>query len=147
MRFPRLRVLVLSMRDESVYAERALRAGAHGYIAKEEGTARVIDGLRTILKGDIYLSERMSGRMLRSMLPGHRGASGALPTDLLSDRELEVLELIGTGLGTSEVAAKLHLSVKTIESYRERLKQKLALPDAAELLKYAIQWIRSQSSP
>ena len=145
-RFPGVSVLVLSMRDESVYAERALRAGARGYITKEEGTVRVIEGIRKVLDGEIYLSEKMSAKVLRSMVPGRRG--GAEPgTDSLSDRELEVLGLIGTGLGTAEIAEQLHLSVKTVETYRERLKEKLNLDGAAELLKYAITWARSQLRP
>ena len=139
-RFPDVSVLVLSMRGESPYVERALRAGARGYVTKEEGTAKVIDGIRAVLRGQMYLSEKMSAEVLRRMLPA-RGQSAA---DLLSDRELEVLARIGAGEGTAEIARNLELSVKTIETYRERIKQKLDLDDAAELLKYAIAWARSQ---
>ena len=143
VRFPGLQVLVLSMRDESVYAERALRAGARGYLTKEEGAAKVVEGIHKVLDGEIYLSEKMSDKILRSMFPRRR-APGAAPTDPLSDRELEVLALIGTGLSTHEIAEKLYLSVKTIETYRHRLKTKLHLSDAADLLKVAIQWVRNQ---
>ena len=141
VRFPDIAVLVLSMRDESLYAERALRAGARGYVTKAEGTEIVIEGIRRVLAGEIYLSQAISGKVLRAMLPG-RGKSAGDPTRRLSDRELEVLNMIGSGQGTGEIAAHLHLSVKTIESYRERLKQKLGLVDAAGLLKYAIQFAR-----
>ena len=143
IRFPKLSVLVLSMRSESVYAERALRAGAHGYVTKDEGTTKVIEGIRKVLDGEIYLSEEMSAKVLKAMLPGRRGSPGS-KMDRLSDRELEVLDMIGIGLATSEIAEKLHLSVKTIETYRERIKEKLDLDTASELLKYAIRWARSR---
>ncbi len=141
IRWPDFPVLVLSMHDESFYAERVLRAGARGYVTKAEGTDIVIEGIRKVLAGEVFLSEAMSSKVLRAMLPG-RGKSGDDPTRQLSDRELEVLNMIGSGQGASEIAASLHLSVKTIESYRERLKQKLGLVDAADLLKYAIQFAR-----
>ncbi len=143
IRFPEVSVLVLTMRDESLYAERALRAGAHGYVTKAEGTDVVVEGIRRVLAGDVYLSDAMSGKVLRAILPGH-GRSAGDPIRQLSDRELEVLGMIGKGVGTSEIAGRLHLSVKTIESYRERLKQKLGLADAAGLLQYAIEWARDR---
>lgn len=143
VRRPGLPVLVLSMRNESVYAERALRAGARGYITKEEGTTRVIEGLREVLTGRIYLSENMVGEVLQKIVPGpQRGAEAGVGR--LTDRELEVLRMIGNGVTTAEIAQKLHLSVKTIETYRERIKEKLNLSRASELLKYAIQWAHSQ---
>ena len=143
VRRPGLPVLVLSMRNESIYAERALRAGARGYITKEEGTTRVIEGLREVLTGRIYLSENMVGEVLRKIVPGpQRGVETGVGR--LTDRELEVLRMIGNGVTTAEIAQKLHLSVKTIETYRERIKEKLNLSRASELLKYAIQWAHSQ---
>lgn len=144
-RFPRMSVLILSMRDEAFYAERVLRAGAHGYITKEEGTTSVIEGIRKVLGGGVYLSEKMATKMLRRLLPGQRDA-GESPVERLTDRELQVLEMIGIGLSTSEIARKLHLSVKTIESYRERIKERLGLDTAADLLKFAIKWTHRQSN-
>lgn len=143
IRFPKLAVIVLSMRSESLYAERALRAGAQGYVTKEEDTARVIEGIRKVLDGEVYLSDAMAGKVLKTLFPGRREPRG-LPTDRLSDRELEVLEMIGKGRSTSEIAGALHVSVKTVETYRERIKDKLNLADAGELLRYAIAWNRSQ---
>ena len=139
VRFPRLPVLVLSMYDEGVYAERSLRAGARGYMMKEEATEKVLTALRQILAGQIYLSESMASRLLHQVAGGHRQL-GESPADVLSDRELEVFQLIGEGFGTSEIAKKLHLSPKTIETYRAHLKEKLNLQNATELLQHAIQW-------
>ncbi len=145
IRFPKLSVIVLSMRGDSLYVERALRAGARGYVTKEEGTAKVIEGIRKVLEGEIYLSDKMAGKVLKTVFPGRRGSVG-LPTERLSDRELAVLEMIGKGKSTREIAESLHVSVKTVETYRERIKDKLKLADAGELLKYAITWDRSQGS-
>ncbi len=145
VRFPKVAVLVLSMRDEAVYAERSLRAGARGYVAKEEGTAVVLEGVRKVLNGEVFLSKTMSAKVLRTILPGRGGAEGPA-TDRLSDRELEVLQMIGRGLGTAQIAETLHLSVKTVETYRERIKDKLRLATAADLLKYAIDWVHSHGA-
>jgi len=145
VRFPKLRVLVLTMRDETFYAERALRAGARGYVTKDKGTEEVVGAIRAVLAGEVYLSRQMAARMLRSIVPGE-DTGGESPTGRLTDRELEVFRMIGTGLSTSEIAGKLHLSVKTIESYRERIKDKLGLDGAAELLKRAIQWAHGGQS-
>ena len=142
-RYPNLAVLALSMHDESLYAERALRAGAKGYIMKAEATEKVIGAIRKILSGDIYLSEPMAAKLIHKLVGG-RTEVGASAIDRLSDRELEVFRLIGQGYGTRQIAEKLHLSVKTIESYRAHIKEKLNLSDAAELLQYAIQWVSSQ---
>ena len=142
-RYPNLAVLALSMHDESLYAERALRAGAKGYIMKAEATEKVIGAIRKILSGDIYLSEPMAAKLIHKLVGG-RTKVGASAIDRLSDRELEVFRLIGQGYGTRQIAEKLHLSVKTIESYRAHIKEKLNLSDAAELLQYAIQWVSSQ---
>ncbi len=137
---PSLPVLILSMHDESIYAERALRAGANGYIMKQEATERVLIALRRILNREIYVSDRVANKMLRRFVAG--GQSGAVkrsPLDALSDRELEVLHLIGEGHGTRQIAQELHLSVKTVESYQSHLKEKLSLSNSRELMQYAIQ--------
>src|ERR1700686_2222357 len=136
---PALPVLILSMHDESIYAERALRAGANGYIMKQEATEKVLVALRRILSGEIYVSDRLTNTMLQQYV------RGVLPTKMsplvsLTDRELEVFRLIGEGHGTRQIAEELHLSVKTIESYQAHIKEKLALRNARELVKHAIQW-------
>jgi DNA-binding NarL/FixJ family response regulator len=141
--YPSLPVLALSMHDESLYAERALRAGAKGYIMKAEATEKVITGIRTVLSGELYVSDRMSAKMVRKLVGGSP-ETGASPIDHLSDRELEVFLSIGRGQGTRQIAEKLHLSIKTIETYRAHIKEKLNLADAAELLQYAIRWVNSQ---
>lgn len=135
-------ILVLSMLDESFYAERVLRAGAQGYLMKEAATETVIVALRRILGGQVYLSDAMSSRILMGFVGGKQVADG-LPVKQLSDRELEVFEMIGQGVGTRQIAEKLHLSVKTIESHRANIKTKLKLTNAAELLQQAIMWVQS----
>jgi DNA-binding NarL/FixJ family response regulator len=135
---PGLPVLMLSMHDESIYAERALRAGASGYIMKQEATERVLMALRQILNREIYVSDRLANKMVRQYVKGASPAQVS-PWDDLSDRELEVLRLIGQGHSTREIAEKLHLSVKTIESYQSHLKDKLGLKNARELFQYAIE--------
>jgi DNA-binding NarL/FixJ family response regulator len=142
VRYPKLPVLVLSMYDESMYAERALRAGARGYMMKEEASEKVLMAVRSILAGQIYLSEAMASRLLHMAVAG-RAESGASPTERLSDRELEVFRLVGQGFGTGEIARKLHLSPKTVETYRAHIKEKLNLTTATELLQHAIQWTQS----
>lgn len=138
---PSLPVLILSMHDESIYAERALRAGANGYIMKQEATDRVLIALRRILNREIYVSDQVANRMLRQYVgaPGNRS-----PLDGLSDRELEVLRFIGEGHGTRQIAEQLHLSVKTVESYQGHLKEKLGLKNSRELFQYAIQFAGSK---
>ncbi|UCC22248.1 MAG: response regulator transcription factor [Planctomycetota bacterium] len=143
--YPNLPVLALSMHDESLYAERALRAGAKGYIMKAEATEKVITAIRKVLSGELYVSDRMAAKLVRKLV-GSRPEIGASPIDHLSDRELEVFLLLGRGQGTREIAEKLHLSVKTIETYRAHIKDKLNLAGAAELLQYAIQWVNSQNA-
>ncbi|MFA6134127.1 MAG: response regulator transcription factor [Phycisphaerae bacterium] len=140
IRCPRLLVMVLSMHEESFYAERVLRAGARGYITKEEGTEKVIEGIRKLLKGEVYLSEKMASKMIYKLVDGRSGSQANPSVECLTDRELEIFELIGRGLGTRDIAERLHLSVKTIESHREHIKEKLKLDNATELLKHAIQW-------
>jgi DNA-binding NarL/FixJ family response regulator len=134
-----LPVLILSMHDESIYAERAMRAGANGYIMKQEATEKVLVAIRRILQGDVYLSDRLTNTMLQQFVRGGSPAKGS-PLVNLTDRELEVFRLIGEGHGTRQIAEELHLSVKTIESYQAHIKEKLALRNARELVQHAIEW-------
>jgi DNA-binding NarL/FixJ family response regulator len=144
VRFPRLLVLILSMHDESVYAHRALRAGAAGYIMKQEASEKVLVALRKILNGEVYLSDELGTRMLNRLVGGRSALNGS-PIEELSDRELEVFGLIGQGHGTRPIAEKLHLSVKTVESHRAHIKEKLNLKSANELVHHAIQWAQSEN--
>ncbi len=132
-------VLILSMLDEGIYAERAIKAGARGYIMKSESIEKVIDAVREIISGKIYLSPRLKENLLSKLLsdPSDRGDS---PIDSLTNRELEVFRLIGEGLSSRHIASDLLLSIKTIETYRERMKKKLNLNSSDELVQYAIQW-------
>lgn len=134
-----LPVLILSMHDESIYAERAMRAGANGYIMKQEATEKVLVAIRRILQGDVYLSDRLTNTMLQQLARGASPSKGS-PLLNLTDRELEVFRLIGAGHGTRQIADELHLSVKTIESYQAHIKEKLALRNARELVQHAIEW-------
>lgn len=138
VRHPNLPVLVLSMHDEAVYAERALRAGANGYIMKQEATDRVLTAIRHILGGDVYLSDRLTKRMLQQFVNG--AVSPRDPLAKLSDRELEVYRLIGAGHSTRQIADELHVSTKTVESYQAHIKEKLALRNARELVQHAVEW-------
>ena len=138
-------VLVLSMHEESLYAERALRAGAQGYIMKREAPTRVITAIRKVLGGEVYLSDTMAARVMQRIV-GIPSRSSASPVSRLSDRELEVYAFIGQGLKTREIAAKLHLSVKTIETYREHIKEKIGLRNATELVQSAIKWVHLESA-
>src|ERR1700733_3281859 len=135
--YPNLPVLILSMHDESAYAERALRAGANGYIMKQEATEKVLTAIRQILRGDIYLSERLTKRMLQQFV--HGAVPPGDPLAKLSDRELEVYRLIGAGRGTRQVAGELPVGTKPIESYHAPIKEKLSLRNARELLQPAIE--------
>ena len=136
---PKLPVLMLSMHDESIYAERALRAGANGYIMKQEAAEKVLVALRRILSNEIYVSERIANDMLRHYVRGNPDAQLS-PVTELSDRELEVFRLIGHGHSTRQIATELHLSVKTVESYQAHIKDKLSLHSARELVQHAIRW-------
>jgi DNA-binding NarL/FixJ family response regulator len=141
-RFGDLPALVVSMHDESLFAERALRAGARGYIMKQEALDDVLTAIRRVLNGEIFVSSRITTKMLEKLVEADiRKATS--PLELLSDRELTVLRLIGQGLSTRQIADNLHLSVKTIESYRMHLKEKLKLSSGTDLLKYAIQWVQN----
>jgi DNA-binding NarL/FixJ family response regulator len=143
-RYPSLPVLILSMHDESIYAERALRAGANGYIMKQEATERVLVAVRQILTKKVYVSDRIANRMLQQYIKGSVNESKS-PIAELSDRELEVFRLIGEGHGTRMIAEELHLSVKTVESYQAHIKEKLSLKNGRELVQRAIQWSISEN--
>lgn len=134
------RMLVWSMYDESLYAERALRAGAMGYINKENVTGVIIDAIRRVLVGEIFVSPELAARMLHRVVRGTE-AIGQAPVDALSDRELETFECIGRGMKTVDIADKMGLSPKTIETYRARIKEKLELEDMASLTREAVQWV------
>jgi DNA-binding NarL/FixJ family response regulator len=140
-RWPTVPILAYSMHDEAIYAERALRAGAKGYVMKQSDPEVLLEAIRQVLKGKIFLSDPMSERLLgRLVRAGGTAEIAASPIEKLSDRELEVLELLGKGMRTSEIADQLCLSIKTIETYREHLKQKLSLSSGQELLRFAIEW-------
>jgi DNA-binding NarL/FixJ family response regulator len=142
----KLPVLILSMHDESLYAERALRAGANGYIMKQEATELVLTAIRQILDGSVYVSDRMAQKMVQQFVKGS-GVPKRSIMDELTDRELEVFRLIGQGHGTRQIAEELHLSVKTVESYYAHIKEKLTLRNARELVQRAVQWVSSQQPP
>lgn len=133
------RILVWSMFPESLYAERALRAGAMGYVTKEYATGKIVEAIRAICDGRMYVSESIAGRLMRSAV-GNSEPAPASPVEALSDRELEVFELIGEGLTTAQIAERLHVSIHTIETHRQRIKTKLNLRTAAELGRAAVQW-------
>jgi DNA-binding NarL/FixJ family response regulator len=140
---PALPLLVVSMHDEMIYAERVLRAGARGYIMKQEGGQKFLQAIRHVLAGQVYVSEKMSARILETLSGGPPQSPGS-PVRRLSDREFEVFQLIGQGVGTAEIATRLHLSVKTVEVHRANIKQKLNLTTATELVRYAVRWLDAQ---
>lgn len=140
---PGLPILVVSMHDELLYAERVLRAGARGYIMKQEGGKKFLHAIRQVLGGQIYVSEKMSARILEGF-SGQRAATAADPVQRLSDREFEVFHLIGRGKATRDIAELLHLSVKTVEVHRANLKKKLELKTAHDLVHYAIRWMEAE---
>jgi DNA-binding NarL/FixJ family response regulator len=142
---PDLKTLVVSRHDEALYAERAIRAGARGYVMKLEAGKMIVKAVRRVLAGGIYVSEEINERLLLGLAAGRKELAQS-PLEVLSDRELEVFELTGRGLGTREIAERLHLSVKTVESYRARIKDKLNLKTAAELMQHAVQWVEGESA-
>jgi DNA-binding NarL/FixJ family response regulator len=135
--FPETAVLVVSMHEENLYGERALKAGARGYVMKHENPSALLDAVKDVLDGRIAVSEQLRERMLEGIVGGKADAD---PVDRLSDRELEVFTLIGRGCGAAEIAERLSLSVKTVNAYRDHIKEKLGLPSAADLRKYAVEW-------
>src|SRR4051794_32797505 len=146
LRQPKMLCLALSMYDESMYGVRVLRAGGRGYIMKQEVTKKVITAIRRVLAGQVYVSEAMASRLVGQLVLGKTDADGS-PTSDLSDRELEVLTMIGRGLGTREVAERLFISVKTVEAHKERLKEKLKLNSSTELVRFAVQFTLDQGPP
>jgi len=142
-RWPKLRMLVVSMHDESLYAERVIRAGAMGYITKQEATRKILQAIRSVLAGSIYLNEKVT-RQIVVQLASHGRHDGMSPVEVLADREFQVFELTGSGLSTHEIARRLHIATKTVETYRARIKEKLKLKDASDLLQLAISWSRKQ---
>ena len=134
-------MLVWSTHSESLYAERALRAGALGYINKEQATNKIVEAIRRVREGKVYLSDAMVETMLRRTVGGGQDEVARSPLDALADRELEVFRLIGQGVKTAKIAERLHLSVKTIETYRDRIRAKLDLKDGTALSHYATKWM------
>jgi DNA-binding NarL/FixJ family response regulator len=141
---PGLPVLVVSMHDESLYAERVLRAGGRGYIMKQEGGKLLMQAIRHVLSGQIYVSAKMSAKILE-IFSGHRADVAHSPVERLSDREFEVFQLIGQGKGTRQIAEHLHLSIKTVEVHRANIKHKLELEHGTDLVRYAIRWTEVQN--
>ena len=140
---PDATVLVISMHDEAVYAERSLRAGARGYIMKEAGGENLLAAIRQVLRGGIYVSAAMSARILEGLSGGKpRGSSS--PIEKLSDREFEVFQLIGQGKNTRDIAEQLHLSPKTVDVHRSHIKEKLELKDVTALIRHAVRWVETQ---
>ena len=139
---PTLPILVVSMHDEALYAERALRAGARGYVMKREALETMLNAVRTVIKGEIFISPAMTRRMLFDHIQGSGEARSAV--ERLTDRELEVFQLIGEGRDIHEIARQLHLSKKTIETHRTNIREKLRLPSAREVVRYAAQWVAAQ---
>jgi DNA-binding NarL/FixJ family response regulator len=140
--FPNIKVLMLSMHDENLYAMRALKAGAQGYIMKQEAVEKVLTAIRQVLSGEVYLSDSMSRRTMSQLL-GRGGTRTGSPLEDLSDRELEIFTLIGQGCTTRQIADKLHLSIKTVETHRAHIKEKLNLKNSTELVQHAIHWRES----
>lgn len=136
-----VRMLVWSMYGENLYAERALRAGAHGYITKEHATDEIVEAIRQVLADKVYLSPAMTDKLLNRSVGAGRKKQSQPTIDVLSDRELEVFRLIGRGIKTADIAAQLHLSMRTIWTYRDRMREKLELRDGAELVRNATQWV------
>ncbi len=139
--YPAVKVLVVSMHEESLYGERALSAGALGYVMKHESPSCLLQAVRTVLEGRVAVSESLRERMLAGLVGGRQGRD---PVDRLSDRELEVFRFIGRGYGAAEIAEIFHLSVKTVNAYRDHLKEKLNLESAADLRRYAVEWVSNE---
>lgn len=138
-----LPILVISMHDESLYAERALRAGAQGYVMKNEPARTVKAAILKVLGGDMFLSEKMSSSVLAKLMRG-KSEEPASPIEQLSDRELEVFEMLGRGKATRQIAEELNLTIPTIHSFRNRIKEKLQLKTSTEMMLHAMQWVRER---
>jgi len=141
--YPATHCLVLSMHDEALYGERSLRAGARGYVMKEEAADHLITAIHKVLSGGLYISETLNARMLEQVT----GASRAKATgmDSLTDRELEILTLVGKGVATKNIATQLSISARTVEAHRAHIKEKLGIKDGAALVRYAVQWVETRS--
>ncbi len=142
---PGILILVVSMHDESLYAERVLRAGGRGYVMKQEGGKKLMEAIRHVLSGQVYVSQKMSAKILE-IFSGGRNKAGGSPVERLSDREFEVFHLIGEGKGTRQIAEHLHLSVKTVEVHRANIKEKLQLKTATDLVHYAVRWTEAEGT-
>ena len=140
---PKLSIIIFSIHDESQYAERALLAGAKAYLMKDVVSENIVKAIRTVLSGEIYVSSTISKKFLHK-IAGDKAGTTKTPIENLSDREFEIFRLTGEGYKASQIAEQLYLSIKTIETYRSRIKEKLNLPNAAELLQYSIKWAKSQ---
>jgi len=140
----RISILVISMHDEAIYAERVLRAGGRGYIMKEAGGENLLTAIRQVLQGQVYVSPRMSARILEG-LSGRIPRGSSSPIGQLTDREFEVLQLIGAGKSTRDIATQLHLSTKTVDVHRGHIKEKLNLKDTTALVRHAVRWVETQS--
>ena len=138
-RWPKIKLLVLSMQDEALYAERVIRAGARGYITKEEPPEKILMAIRQVLNGDIYWSEKAAAHIASKVIHSSRSSANR-SVEGLTDREVQVFELLGAGQSTHQIAAALHINASTVETYRGRIKEKLNLKNALELLQYAIRW-------
>ena len=143
--YPTLPILVLSMHDETVFAERVLAAGARGYITKQEATERIMTAIRKVLDGEIYVSDRMAGRIVQRFVAG-KETKTISPLGQLTDRELQVFQSIGQGLTTRQIAKQLHVDIKTVETYRIRIKEKFHLSSATSLIQHAVQWVLSSGA-
>ncbi len=141
---PDLKILVVSRHDEELYAERAIRAGAKGYLMKLEAGEVLVSAVRQVINGSIYLSDKIGSQLIMKIATGQ--STGENPLELLSDRELEVFELTGQGESTKDIAQRLHVSVKTIDTYRARIKEKMHLKSANELMRRAVQWVEGEAS-
>lgn len=139
---PSTRTIVLSMHEENLYAERALRAGARGYVMKETAADTLVSAIKKVLGGGIYVSDAMASRLMEQAT-GQRGRAGSAGIDKLTDRELEVMQLIGQGKASKHIAELLNISARTVEAHRAHLKDKLGLPDGAALVRYAVQWVEN----
>jgi DNA-binding NarL/FixJ family response regulator len=139
---PKINVMVVSVHDESIYALRVLRAGAKAYVMKQDVAGKVLEAIHRVRKGQMYVSERVAGQMLNRLARGQQ-AEGDSPVAGLSDRELEVLTLIGSGLATREIAARLHMSVKTVETHRAHIKAKVNVKTAAQLVQFCVCWVEN----
>lgn len=141
--YPGILILIISMYDEVVYAKRALKAGARGYVMKQEAASVMLDAIRTVLSGKIYVSAAMRDRLLESVFTGQEEGEMAC-VEKLSDRELEVLGLVGQGYGATDIARMLNLSVKTVNAYADHIKEKLAIGGAGEMRRFAVKWVQSR---